>query len=107
MEKEMNEVITQLSKIEAASAKIMEATKIEEENYAAYIEQQKKEFDDALNKETDLKVEALRADLEMRNTKELSDFKTAAENHLKSLDNKYEKNHTKWAQNILQDLIKE
>ena len=60
MPREINQVIEQLSKIEASSAEILSGAEEQKRAYAAEMEQKKKEFDNALSEQTEAKLKELR-----------------------------------------------
>lgn len=107
MKKEIDEILAQLSKIEAASAKIIDIEKNDEEKYSLYIEKVKKEFDEQLEKKTNEKIDEIRNRLITEKNNDLAKLKEDSQKDLVELERKYEKNHKKWAAGILQELIKE
>lgn len=107
MVNDINEIISNLTKIDNASSMIMESTRKEKEAYASVIKQKTKEFDDELSSSIDKKVQQLKKSLTIENQKLIEDYKIESENSLKSLDSLYAANKDQWIESIFNNIVKE
>lgn len=104
---EMNQVITELSKIEAAAANIQRDTENEKKNYAKEMEQKIKDFDEQLEKETKEKLAELSKKLEEEKKKELSAMRAEILEKTAKMEEIYNSNCDKWVDNIVDSIVKE
>lgn len=106
MAREINQVIDQLSKIEASSKEIISGTEAEKKAYAALMEQKTKDFDNALNEETEARLKQLKDSLEAQAQMDLQTLRTETDAQLVRLDEWYAANHTQLAQDILNQIVR-
>lgn len=104
---DINEVIANLTKIDSASAMIMESTKKEKLAYAEEIKQKTKEFDESLNADIDKKVSQLKEELTKTNQQLIDGCKNEAHLALARLDSVYATKHNEWIESIFNNVIKE
>lgn len=107
MVNDINEVIASLTKIDNASAMIMESTRKEKQAYSKEMKQKTLEFDAKLAAATEEKVAKLKTTLEQENKAKLDDFKNKSDNQIKLMTDSYNKNHTVWVDTIFNNIIKE
>ena len=107
MSQDINTIIKQLAEIDAASAKIMQKAQIEKSKYAEYINQQKKTFDDSLQKDIDKEVNELKIAVEAQNKQLIEQYKIDADNDIAMLDKHFKENGEQWANDIFNNIIKE
>lgn len=107
MVNDINEVIASLAKIDNASAMIMESTRKEKTAYAEEIKQKTKEFDDALAKNIEDKVTALKSSLEAENQSQIDSYKAESKENLAKLDSVFAAKKDEWVDSIFNHIIKE
>lgn len=107
MDNQIDQVIAELSKIDAAASKVISDSEADKIEYEKLISNQTKEFDEKL----DLSIKKDLEDFEKKlNADKEKELKTLLDNTTKSLalmDEWYEKNHSSAVNQILNDLIKE
>lgn len=105
MDKQMDNIINQLSHIEDTAVRIMESADNQKKELALEMEQRTKEFDEQLAADTEKRLQEMQEKLNEEKNAELEKLKTANLDAQKTLKEKFQKNHTKWAQEILNELI--
>lgn len=103
----MSAVIEELSKIENDALAIIGDTETRQKNFALDIEKKKKEFDDLLNAATEKKLLEISEDLKRRSEDDLVLLRTEAQENMAKLESSFEINHSVWAKEILDSIIKE
>lgn len=103
----MDQVITELSKIEAAAAGIQNDMENEKLEYAKYIEKKTAEFDEQLERETTEKLAELSEKLEAEKKEELSAMRASILGITAKMEEIYNENHEKWVKDIVDGIIKE
>lgn len=105
MELQVKQVIEELSKIDSAAEQIILSADNEKEQYTALNESHKKEFEDSLIEKMNQNTESYKTKIQIDNDNLLKQYRAETEAMLSKLDNAYEQNHNKWANQILQKLI--
>mgnify|MGYP002709161243 CR=1 FL=1 len=103
----MDLVITRLSSIEAAAAKIIEAADNEKKALEQQMNERIQAFDEETEKSTQKKLDLIRSRLNEEMQTNLADLQTATENTIHSIENDYEMNHKKLAAEIIAKMIEE
>lgn len=103
----MSQVIAELSKIEAAAARIQNQMEEEKSQYAMAVEQKKKEFDEQLEKETEDKLAKLKVKLETEKVQELYFMREQIVEKTELLKAAYDAHGERWADEIVEKVIKE
>lgn len=106
MVNDINEIITNLAKIDNASAMIMESTQKEKQAYAQEIKQKTKDFDAGLSAEIDKKVAELKLALAEENAQQIESCKAESEETLQKLDSAYASHKEEWVNSIFNNIIK-
>lgn len=106
MPREINQVIEQLSKIEASSAEILSGAEEQKRAYAAEMEQKKKEFDNALSEQTEAKLKELRDTLNAEAEQNLQALRAETETQSKRLEEWYNANHTRLAEELFEQIVR-
>lgn len=107
MELQVKQVIEELSKIDSATERVILSAENEKEEYAAANESRKKEYEDSLMKKMNQKIESYKTTIQSDNQQILKQYRTETENMLSKLDAAYQQNHTNWAVEIFNRLIRE
>lgn len=107
MVNDINEVIANLTKIDNASAMIMESTRKEKNAYAQEIRQKTKDFDAGLSAEIDKKINQLKTSLIEENKQLIEACKTESAETLEKLDSAFAANKDEWVSSIFNNIIKE
>ena len=103
MSQDINSIIKQLAEIDSASAKILQKTQDEKAQYAEMIKQQKRAFDEDLQKKNDYEVSQLDAE----NENALKQCRIDCDNDIEKLNRIYNENSAKWVNDIFNEIIKE
>lgn len=106
MNQDINSIIDQLAEIDSASAKIMQEAAREKSKYAEYIQQQKQQFDNALQEQVDREVAAFQESVAAENEKQLSQFRIDCDRDIANLEQMFTDNQDKWADEIFNNIIK-
>ncbi len=107
MEYQVEQVISELSKIDNASESIITSADVEKENYAKEMNQKTLDFDGKLEEDTKRHLEEFKVKLQADNDKILKQMRTNTEKDLQKLETAFNANHTEMAQHIFAELIKE
>ncbi len=107
MKEQMSTVISELSKIENAAVEIIEDTEVRQKNFANEMDEKTKKFDEALAMETQDHLKKIGEELNKKSADDIEKLKIEAQEELDELEKSYEDNHTQWAKDILESLIKE
>lgn len=107
MEYQVEQVISELSKIDNASESILTSADKEKEDYANEISLKTKSLDLELKADAQKYIENFKDKLQTDNEKILSQLRANTEKDLQKLDDAFNKNHTKMAKDIFARLIKE
>lgn len=107
MKEKMSEVIEELSKIETEALEIINDIETRQKSFALEVEAKKNEFDKELNEKTDKKLEVIGLELERMQENDLKFLKKEAQENLLKLESSYQKNHSLWAKEVLDSIVKE
>ena len=100
MSQDINSIIKQLAEIDSASAKILQKTQDEKA-------QQKRAFDEDLQKKTDYEVSQFQLALDAENENALKQCRIDCDNDIEQLNRIYNENSAKWVDDIFNEIIKE
>lgn len=103
----MEQIINQLSEIEAASVKIIEHAKEQKKEISDRFERMTREFDDQVDQETNQKLADLNVKLKGEKDEELAKLRADTEQLMAALEEIYEKEHTNIAKKVVADIVKE
>lgn len=106
MEYQVEQVISELSKIDNASESIITSTDVEKTNYAKEIDEKTILFEKNLEEDMRTSLEEYRNKLGQDNDKVLKQMRTNTEKDLEKIDSAYNKNHAELAKEIFNKLIK-
>lgn len=107
MENQIDQVIEELSKIDAAAINVISHSESEKESYAAQIKEQMETFDRELEQHTQKELAAFEAELQAQREEALAVFREHITNMIRAMETWYEQNHTAVADQIVQQLTKE
>ncbi len=105
MDNRIDQVIAELSKIEASAVKIKEEAELEKTTYANEVQHKTKEFDADLAKKSAEKLSKINEELQAEKKAQLTEWREETTVILSHLDESYEKKHTEWATTIMNNLI--
>lgn len=106
-ENKIDEIIGQLFKIEATAVGIQKDAETEKDDYSRLMEQKTKEYGENLQKETSVKLEKLREQLNVSKAIEMTAMRNDILNQTTKMDELYEENHEQWVKDIVESILKE
>lgn len=101
----MENIINQLSRIEEKAVQIIEAADNQKKEFALEMEQKTNEFDNQLAADTKKRLQKMQEKLNVEKDKELEKLKADNLNFQNTLNQKFQQNHSKWAKELLNELI--
>lgn len=101
----MDMVVNRLSEIEAQAVKIIDAAAQEKKELDKQADARIKDFDAQVDAKTEQSLNELQQQLKQDMAAELEKLKQDTKQLIQNLENEYEKNHAKLADNILKQLI--
>ena len=101
----MEDIIKQLSHIEEKAVGIMKAADQQKKEIAYEMEQKTKELDRQIAADTQNRLQKMQEQLNMQKNEELKKLEAANLESQTILNQKFQQNHTKWANELLQELI--
>jgi hypothetical protein len=104
---EMDLVVNQLSKIEAAAQKIMSDTTTQKEELSRKMNEQMKKYDEQVDIQTSDALSKLQEELKIKQKQNLLILKSSTEQAVANMETEYLTNHTQIAENLLKTLIRE
>lgn len=104
MDIQLNQIISELSKIDAAVANIFAGADTEKKNYEVFIKEKTAEFDKSLEDDIEKELNLYEKKLREENENQLGKIKSAADTDMKKLDKAYSENHEKWADEIFKSI---
>lgn len=107
MKEKMSAVIEELSRIENEALDIINDIESRQKSFAVEVEEKKVDFDKELNEKTDKKLELIGLELKKMQENDLKFLKKEAQESLLKLESSYQKNHSLWAQEVLDSIVKE
>ena len=107
MKEKMSAVIEELSRIENEALDIINDIESRQKSFALEVEGKKVDFDNELNEKTDKKLESISLELKKMQENDLKFLKKEAQENLLKLESSYQKNHSLWAQEVLDSIVKE
>lgn len=107
MDIQIDQIISELSKIDIATSNILSETDSEKSKYEKLIKEKISEFDEKLEKNIKNELDMYENKLLAENTSAIKKIKSETENELAAIDEAYNKNHKKWADEIFNSIIKE
>ncbi len=107
MNNSVDEVINELSKIEAAATNILSESEREKEEYEMLTNRKIKEFDERVNKETEENLKNLQLKLEEEKREEMAKMRSDICAQTDKMEELYEREHLNWVRQIVEDIVKE
>lgn len=101
----MENIIKQLSHIEDKAVQIIEAADKQKKELALQMERQTKEFDSQLAADTKKRLQEIQEKRNAEKNDELEKLKIDNQEAQNLLKQKFQQNHTKWAEKLLNELI--
>ena len=101
----MEQILNKLSEIEITAERIMEDADRNKAALSADMEHQCKVFDNALEQETNQKIQELRSNLEDQKNQEVTALRHNTEKSFEKLENFYNQNHGQLSEDIFQQLL--
>lgn len=105
MDNQMKNIINQLSSIEDTAVRIMQLADRNKKELSLEMEQRTKKFDEQLAADIKERLQKMQDKLNAEKNAELEKLKTANLDAQSALNENFQKNHTKWAKEILDELI--
>jgi predicted outer membrane protein len=103
----MDVVIDKISEIESAASSIMEHANEQKKAFAKEMDERTAAFDAQLEHETEKEIEKLRAGMEIKMNQRLKQQQDELQKILKAMENNFEVHHTKYADELFNNMIKE
>ena len=107
MNNNVDEVINELSKIEAAAASILGESEREKEEYEMLTNRKIKEFDERIDKETEENLKNLQIKLEEEKREEMSKMRSDICAQTDKMEELYEREHQNWVRQIVDKIVNE
>lgn len=107
MNHDINSIIDELAEIDSASAKIMQKTQQEKKQYSDYITEQKQLYDNDLEQEIDKTIKSYKQSEDIKNKELIEKYKEDCKKNISKLNQLFEDNSEKWADEIFNNVIKE
>mgnify|MGYP003304279664 CR=1 FL=1 len=107
MNNNVDEVINELSRIEATATNILNESENEKVEYERLINQKIKEFDERVDKIGEENLAALKLKLEEEKRAEMAKMRSDICAQTDKMEEKYQKEHEIWVRQIVNDIIKE
>ena len=107
MNNNVDEVINELSKIEAAAASISGESEREKEEYEMLTNRRIKEFDERIDKETEENLKNLQIKLEEEKREEMSKMRSDICAQTDKMEELYEREHQNWVRQIVDKIVNE
>ena len=107
MNNNVDEVINELSKIEATATNILNESENEKIAYERSITQKIKEFDERVDKLAEKNLQTLKEQLEQEKREEMSKMRSDILAQTDKMEEFFEKEHENWVRQIVADIIKE
>lgn len=103
----MDQIVNQLSEIEATAQKLMEDTATEKKQMSHDMDEKMKEYDVQVDAETAASLLQLQDSLKQTQQENLQKLREYTKKQIEDMDTKYQAQHTKMAQQLLDSLIGE
>ncbi len=103
----VNEVVSELSKINDAASRYAEDLENAKKEIEAKYQQDKESYADKLESDEASRMEQLKEKLEEQNQAKIAELKNRHGRYIEELNESYEKNHTAWAKEIADKIIAE
>ena len=100
----MDSIVEKLSEIEATAQSIVEHAELQKPVMEKEIQEKRNEFDQELELETQKKIDAIRSKLKEKTDSVLAGQHEKNRSTIDSLIKDFDKNHTKYAQDILKHM---
>lgn len=102
----MEQILNKLSEIEITARRIMEDADRTKKALSEEMEKKCKDYDAALEKETNAEIQKIRADLEKEKDAQLTALRRETEMSFSQLDSYYEKNHERLSEELFKKILK-
>lgn len=104
---ENEKILASLIRIEMSAKEIDDETETKKEAYARELDERIKKYDEKLNKEKEVHIAELKERLKNEQKEELLIMRQNTLAQIAKVDEAFEKNHTKWAKEIFEQIVKE
>ena len=106
MEHSVDDVIGELSEIEAEAVRIMNVTDAGKRVMADRMNTRTKEFDQVLAEQTREELRQMKEDFELQKDQELSGLQAETENMLRKMQEKFDQKYETWIDEIVQSIVR-
>ena len=106
MEKAVDEVISRLAEIEDTANRMNDAVEVRKKEISAEMEARTKDFDEALSADTNKKLEELQNRLMNEKEEALAGLEEETGQLLEKLQQKYDKEHGKLSDRLLNEMVR-
>ncbi|MDO4293881.1 MAG: hypothetical protein Q4C65_11720 [Eubacteriales bacterium] len=106
MEQSIEEVLNRLVAVEDAAQQMRDAVDAQKKELAAQTDEKKKAFDSMLEQQTAQRTEELKARMEKEKAQELEQLQQKTQEQLRRIQNKYDTEHDRISEEILQSMIR-
>ena len=105
MEKIVNEMIEEISRINSAAADYVESAENAKSKLGRDYRAMKDAFDEKLNDSAQARLDELKEKLTRENAERIDKLHKDTDDYIMALEVSFEKNHSKWAQQIADEII--
>lgn len=107
MDTQIEQMITELSKIDSATENIFVQTEKEKEQYAADLKKKTEKFNKELEDDIQNQLSLYESELIKENNIFIEKLQKDTESSIKKMELSYNKHHTEWAKSIVNTLLKQ
>ncbi|MCF0143004.1 MAG: hypothetical protein HUJ75_06475 [Parasporobacterium sp.] len=107
MEQELNQVLTELTKIEQAAAGMNDTLTSDKARLVARYDQMKKELQQKLQAEGEAEIESVKAKLSKDHDAQIAELKAKTAAAIESMEADFEAHHSEWAEEVFNLVINE
>lgn len=104
MEKILNEMIEEISRINSAAADYAESAENEKSRLGREYRAKKEEFDEKLNDAAQARLDELKEKLTTENRERIDNLHKETDDYIMALEIAFNKNHSQWAQEIADEI---
>jgi|GEM_PF-2064687 len=105
MELKVNQIISELSKIDIASEAILEAANTEKNNYTVAADKESEAYDKSLADKLVQELDEYKASLDEVNNANLKVLEQTTDEKIKELNSYYDKNHSAIARKLFDSIV--
>ncbi|MBE6016165.1 MAG: hypothetical protein E7233_00965 [Lachnospiraceae bacterium] len=104
MEKIVNEMIEEISRINSAAADYVESAENAKIKLGRDYRAKKEEFDEKLNDSAQARLDELKEKLTRENNDRIDALHRETDEYIMALESSFEQNHSEWAQKIVDEI---